>query len=173
MIRLSFDASEMEALGASLEARGAQAGAAIGAAIAAMIAPIEEAAVEEVRAVTPIGKPNPFDTEYKPGALQEETHPATVRDALGFTTDVIQDAEHDGFFYGAAVREGRGAIEAPSSGPWNRGKEALTTPWGPRKSVKASEPQPYQIAAEAGIQTATDAITARYGDEIARELMSF
>jgi hypothetical protein len=68
---------------------------------------------------------------------------ATLEFYQDATSAPNEDGSGGGYQYAYAVWKGRPAIIAPSSGPWSTGKKALRTPWGPRKSVAASRPNPY------------------------------
>lgn len=133
---------------------------------------LEKNVVEAIKEVTP----------EVSGHLRDSTTVENERN-IGLATefDVTQPAESapnmDGSGGGQhyvqwVLPPGRGEITAPSDGPYSTGKRALAGPgFGPVKHVKAYPGSDYPLKADPSIQSATEILRLRWGDEVLSELL--
>ncbi len=112
------------------------------------------------------------------GALRDSTTGQVI--PTGLAVDILirqpatslpnQDGSGGGHSYVGWVIHGRGEIFAPSDGPFSTGKQALRTPWGPRKHVAASKPNLYNTEAVAEMVAPLETLVATEATKLTEEV---
>jgi len=166
---MSIDASGFIAAAARLESGAAS----VAATLETRLAALAEVAKDEV--AIPIMQRH---TPVVSGALRDSTTGQVIANGLG--VDILlrqpatslpnQDGSGGGHSYVGWVINGRSEIFAPSDGPFSTGKQALRTPWGPRKHVAASQANPYNTEAVAEMIPPLETLVAAEGVKLTVEV---
>lgn len=110
-------------------------------AVAAATRVVQEIAVKAVAARTP--RVSGELAASTAGSARVEGATAVIAIQQSAKSKPNLDGSGGGVPYAQFVIGGRGAIVAPSAGPFSTGKRALRTPFGLRKSVGPSQSNPY------------------------------